>query len=74
MTDAAGGRTPVPPLSEKNILSTVDYADNSEWLKKEAYKIAKEKALRGAALVQGDKFDVMRQLSKAGIGERELED
>ena len=69
MTDSAGGRTPVPPMSEH-----MDYADNSEWLKKEAYKIAKEKALRGAALIQGDKFDVARQLSKAGIGERELED
>lgn len=44
------------PLMSENI----DYVDNSEWLKKEAYKIAKEKALRGAAMVQGDRFDVMR--------------
>lgn len=69
MTDAAASHLPAHSMSEN-----IDYVDNSEWLKKEAYKIAKEKALRGAAMVQGDKFDVMRQLGKAGIGERELEE
>jgi hypothetical protein len=43
MTD---GQASIHLVSEQ-----IDYTDNSEWLKKEAYKIAKEKALRGAALV-----------------------
>ena len=46
---------------KRSILSEyIEFEDNNEWLKKEAYRISKEKALRAASALQGDKFDLMR--------------